>query len=295
MTSPSLLRGSLRPSHHGSLHRALHPGLRVGALAALALAVSSAATVRTADACSPRAPFLEPIRPRLGELDVATNAKIWIASPEVETVTLRGNNEVIEADVVQVANLAAYVATPRSPLLPGITYTVSATSPQTTTPQNWHFTTGSGPTQVRPATPAELRVSAVLSKEPIGSCDPPAGTFIVSVAGAPVSGAVIYQLEVLSDEGFEPVALGVQPSFTQQAGKLPTPTYRIRPIAGNGATGEEQELPAGNATEPKDDDDEDGGGCAAAGGGSGAALSALLLLTLASRRRRPAVSAHPSL
>lgn len=259
--------------------------------ALLALAVSliaNAAAVRSADACSPRPPSVEPIRPRLGELAVATNAKIWISAPEVETVTLRGNNEVIEADVVRVGDLHAYVATPRAQLLPGLTYTVTATSPQVTTPQSWHFTTGSGPSQERPGAPPSLKVFAVLSEEPIGSCGPPAGTYIVDVSAAEVSGAALYQLEVLGAGGFQPLAISLSPKFVQETAQLPSPTYRIRPIAMNGSVGEEEALPSGNVRETSGDGE--AGGCAAGGdlGGSAPFAFVVVAASAAARRRRSA-------
>lgn len=268
------------------------------ALLALAAATSMFAAPRAAEACSYPA-RIEAVRPRLGERDVPTNAKIWIRGPLDAVVTLSANGAIIETDVgVLPAVPSAQAVTPRAALLPGVEYTVTASSAHVPAPLTWTFTTGAGPQMQPPAPPLGLEVTAEFTgKRAENSCDTTIGPFAVTVQSPPVAGAVLYQLETRYGGAidFTVQGLALDPHFLLSAAELPTPTYRIRPIAANGEVVATASLPQksagspGSPGSPGGDGEDDSAGCSTGRGVSGAGGAAGLLVALAmmaGRRRR---------
>lgn len=230
---------------------------------------------RSAEACSPAEPRIDPVAPAANAVAIPTNARIWLAGYGMKDVKLTAGTTTIATELtLPVPGLVYVAARPLTPLAPNTRYTVTAVSDEVEEPRVYSFTTGAGDDLRVPAAPAQLTVTAERVKEEFSnSCVQAFDGYRVQIAAPAVEGAAFYQLEKLENGRFVPVSFSQTPAHADALPKLPTPTYRVRPISLTGAMAADAGLPEERATEAENES----GGCSAAPQGGGASLLWLVL------------------
>lgn len=290
--------------------RLLRP-LPLALLALASLGAGASLTPRPAEACSYAPPKTAAIRPAAGETGVPTNARIWLTGAGLAEVALHGGDGAVAVEVTQLKLYptwagALYRITPAAPLAPDTRYTVTVTG-QGEAATSFSFTSGAGPQDKAPDGPTALSASA---RETYGNSCYDGHPYAVTVTTDAVAGAALYELQVSQDDGetFATVLYAATPRLETVADALPTPLYRVRPLAITGVGAAEPSLPLAEVADERTQGDRDrigepvkppepkkgGGGCAATdvGGSTPSLLLAMAVLGWAQwqRRRRGARS-----
>lgn len=286
------------------------------ALAPLALVAGGALLLpRAAEACSYAAAKPAAVRPVAEETGVPTNAQLWLTGSSVTEVTLTAGASAVPVAVTALKVYPVhldrlYQVKPAALLSPGTRYTVTIKSsyhPDV----SFSFTSGAGELRTAPDAPATLGAGA-RQLEAGNSCYDGL-PFLVKVSAPAVPGAALYELQASTDGGERFASLGFSASSTIElpAAALPSPVYRLRPLAITGLGTDEELLPIAEVPEnempldripgapappgspepaPLPDPPKKNSGCSASGaGGSSSALwlaSAILGWSLWQRRRR---------
>jgi hypothetical protein len=253
-----------------------------------------------AEACSYAIPDTIAVRPAADETGIPTNAQLWLTSAGVTEVKIEGSGGVIDTAVKQLkvhpfGAGAMYRVTPATSLAPSTRYTVTVKR-NTTTESSFSFTTGTGPQAKVPDAPTGLKASARVT---MGDSCYEGHPFAVRVTTNEVADTAVYELQISVDGGstFAVEKYAATPQFEVTADALPSPIYRVRPLAITGVGADEPGLPKQGApasTSGKDAEDpsnpDDSGGCVAtrASGSSLLVLAAMGLMGGALRRRRDA-------
>ena len=238
--------------------------------------VLAAGQPQRAEACTPAQPYISAVRPAADEAAVPTNARIWLVGLGVKEVTLTAGTTTITTQLAQpVEDRIYFRATPSQPLLPNTRYTVTAKSDQVAEPRVYSFTTGAGEDLRVPAAPAKLAVTAqrVKAEEDPAPCSSAFDGYRIEIDAAPVEGAALYELAVLQGGRYVVTALSEQPILADVSARLPTPMYRVRPVAITGLGADDGSLPSEQAN---DAENEGEGGCSASSGTGSSSLLALM-------------------
>jgi MYXO-CTERM domain-containing protein len=256
-------------------------------VALLSGAIVSLAAPRSTEACSPALPSIQPLRPAVDETAVPTNTWIWLNGDELTDVKLSDGVTVVTTQLTPLRpGLWTYAAVPATALRANARYTVTARSSNVQETKVFAFTTGAGAELSAPPPARNLRATAERTKG--DPCDSSDGYFI-DVIAEPSAGAVFYRLERLTSAGeYELVDFEGSPELSSFSATLPSPKYRVRPVAITGLAAADETLPVVQALD-------ESGGCSAAG--TGGSSSALWLLMAAVgwglwQRRRPSSSLH---
>lgn len=284
--------------------------LPLALLALASLGAGASLMPRAAEACS-YAP-LEPsaVRPQPNETNVPTNAHLWISGSGITAVTLEGGGDQVPVALTFLPSFPQpqfdkmYRARPSRPLLPSTLYKVTATS-QFGASATYSFTTGPGESLEVPAVPRSLAVG--LFRNPsLNSCI--GGSWYTF--STPSVGAAFYELQQSTDDGatFQAIGYSTTSQFQIYGSEVPSPLFRVRPLAITGLGADEDSLPVEEVSgEPAGDrigepgepvkppePKKGGGGCSTTGAGGSAPAVLLAMAVLGwvqwQRRKRGARS-----
>jgi hypothetical protein len=181
---------------------------------------------------------------------VPTNAKIWLDGVREAQVSLSAGGTTIEAEEEGFSSglRSGVRATPAAPLAAGARYEVVVVSGEVTGELRFAFTTGAGPDYRAPTPPPSLAVFTTQYLDSRNSCSPPNG-YKVELSSSLAGGAVAYELAQLTPDGaWTTISISYELEQAVVLQALPSPQYRIRPLAITDVGAPEHALPVAQAT-----------------------------------------------